>query len=52
MIKTINNNNINNLFNKKSKNKEKNNYNTKPTKNNIRIYNNKESILLLFKLLH
>lgn len=47
MIKTIN-NNINNLFNKKSKNEEKKVYNIKQTKNNIRIYNDKETILLYY----
>lgn len=42
------NNNINNLFNKKSKNEEKNVYNIKQTKHNIWIYNDKESILLYY----
>lgn len=51
MSKLINNNtiNINNLFklfNKSYKNKEINNYKIEKSNNNIRIFNNKESILL------
>lgn len=48
MIKTINTNIINNLFDQKCKNEEKNNYNIKQTKNNIRIFNDKDSILLYY----
>lgn len=48
MLKTINKNNINNLFKNQCKKDEKCRYKIEQTKNNIKIFNNKESILLYY----